>query len=107
MLRGPKSKDFWPKFKPFLSQKSILKNSSNIILKKNESLIANQTKVCDMLNDYCVNIAKNIGINDQTDTQNEHPSIKLIKQNNSNIQTFNFSTITSESIEKPKESNRI
>ena len=53
-----------------------------------------------MLNDFYVNIAKNIGINNQTITQNEHPSIKLIKQNNNNVQKFNFSTVTSESIEK-------
>ena len=40
---GPKSKDFWPTIKPFLSQKSTTKNDSNIILKEGHSLTRNKS----------------------------------------------------------------
>ena len=40
---GPKSKDFWPTIKPFLSQKSTTKSNSNIILKEDDNLISDQS----------------------------------------------------------------
>ena len=40
---GPKSKDFWPTIKPFLSSKSTNKSSNNIILKENDNLVSDQT----------------------------------------------------------------
>ena len=38
----------------------------NIILKENESLIADQTQVCERMNTFYVNIAQSIGIDCNT-----------------------------------------
>lgn len=77
---GPKSKDFWPTIKPFLSQKSTSKNDCNIILKDEENLISDQQTVCEKMNEFYVNIAKNIGINSNTPVNDNHPSIEKIKK---------------------------
>ena len=61
---GPKSKDFWPTIKPFLSQKSTIKSDEPILLKDSEeNLISDQNKVVENLNSFYINIAQNIGIN--------------------------------------------
>ena len=70
---GPKSKDFWPTIKPFLSQKLTTKNDSNIILKDGDSLIADQKQVCERINTFYVNIAKNIGIENDTSVNDTTP----------------------------------
>ena len=84
---GPKSKDFWPTIKPFLSQKQVNKSNSNIILKEDETLISDQKIVCDKLNSFCINIAQNIGINSTTPVNTDHLSIKKIEEN-INVQNF-------------------
>ena len=96
---GPKSKDFWPTIKPFLSQKSTVKNDSNIILKEGESLIADQTQVCERMNTFYVNIAQNIGIDCDTPVNAEHPSIVKIKEN-ANVSDFEFSPVTESQVKK-------
>ena len=55
---GPKSKDFWPTIKPFLSQKSTKKSDEPILLKDSEeNLISDQNKVVEktqhILHKYC------------------------------------------------------
>ena len=79
---GPKSKDFWPTINPFLSSKTS-KNSVDIILMENNSLVSDQADVCNILNDFYINIAKEIGINNQTSdaATTTHPSIPAIKDN--------------------------
>lgn len=42
---GPKSKDFWPTIKPFLSSKQQAKGSNEIILQIDDNLISNQAEV--------------------------------------------------------------
>ena len=49
---GPKSKDFWPTIKPFLSQKSTIKGDPNTILKEDEKLISDQNIVSEKMNDF-------------------------------------------------------
>ena len=63
---GPKSKDFWPTIKPFLSKNSQCKNTNTVILKEDDTLSSDQSKVCETLNDFYVNIANNISINNST-----------------------------------------
>ena len=70
---GPKSKDFWPTIKPFLSQKQINKTNSNIILKEDENLISDKKIVCDKFNSFYINIAQNIGINSTTPVNTDQP----------------------------------
>ena len=77
---GPKSKDFWPTIKPFLSQKSTTKNDSNIILKEGYSLIGDQKQVCEKMITFHVNIAQNIGIENDTPVNDKHPSIEKTKK---------------------------
>jgi hypothetical protein len=43
----PKSKDFWPTLKPFLSNKGC-NTSKDTILTENENLITDQKQVCEM-----------------------------------------------------------
>ena len=94
---GPKSKDFWPTIKPFLSQKSTIKDDPSIILKEDEKLISDQTVVSEKMNEFYINIAKNIGINSTSKVNDDHPSIKKIKEQNFN-QTFNFEPITEKQV---------
>jgi hypothetical protein len=97
---GPKSKDFWPTIKPFLSKKSVSRGSQEIIIKENENLISNQSEVCEKLNDFYVNIAKNIGIDVQENISQTHPSVsKIIETHNTNNQ-FHFQSVTQTEISK-------
>ena len=95
---GPKSKDFWPTIKPFLSKNSQSKNSNNVILKENNILISDQTEVCETLNNFYVNIADNIGINNNTPVNNQHPSISKISNHHTSNPTFSFKYITEKEI---------
>ena len=63
---GPKSKDFWPTINLFLSKHTQNKNANEIILKENDNLVSDQSQVSTILNDFYVNIANNIGINNNT-----------------------------------------
>ena len=75
---GPKSKDFWPTIKPFLSQTRTTKSNGNIVLKEDNNLISEQSVVCEKMNDFYINIAKNIGIEKAEAVNKEHSSIKKI-----------------------------
>jgi len=45
---GPKSKDFWPTIKPFLTNKGC-NFQSDIILNENDNLLTSQSDICDVL----------------------------------------------------------
>ena len=55
----PKSKDFWPTVKPFITNKGHFKDPS-IILSEDNIIISDQTSVSNVLNDFYVNVAKHI-----------------------------------------------
>ena len=57
---GPKSKDFWPTIKPFLSKKRSGVNSE-ILLSENGKIISDQNEVCEVFNNFFVNVTKDIG----------------------------------------------
>ena len=79
---GPKSRNFWPTIKPFLSKKGA-DGGNEIILCENEKIVSNQTEVCNIFNNYFVNVAKDIG-NDATQYDQDflnHPSILKILEN--------------------------
>ena len=65
-------------------KKSTIKDDPNIILKEDEKLISDQNIVREKMNDFYVNIAQNIGINSTLKVNDEHPSIKKIKEQNLN-----------------------
>ena len=48
---GPKSKDFWPTIKPFLSKKGS-DGGSEVILNENDQVISDQAEVCTVFNTF-------------------------------------------------------
>ena len=98
---GPKSKDFWPTIKPFLSQKSTKKSDEPILLKDSEeNLISDQNKVVENLNSFYINIVQNIGINAKTQNDETHPSIQKIKSKHGLLNDFHFKPVTEGEIHK-------
>ena len=96
---GPKSKDFWPTIKPFLSKKGS-KDDPTILLNENGKIISDQKEVCDVFNDFFVNVAKDIGSNCDNDFT-EHPSIlKINDQQETTQDQFNFTHTDAEYIQK-------
>ena len=74
---GPKSKDFWPTIKPFLSKKGS-DGENEVILCENEKIVSDQTEVYNIFNKYFVNVVKDIGNNSPQYNQDfsDHPSIE-------------------------------
>ena len=95
---GPKSKDFWPTIKPFLSKGTASKDST-IILKEEDKILTNQKEVANTFNKYFVNVAANIG-GGCSDDLSTHPSIQAIRSNHQNIETFEFKHITDKDTSK-------
>ena len=79
---GPKSKDFWPTIKPFLSKKAC-GGGNEVILCEKDKIVSEQPEVCELFNDHFVNVAKDIGkSSDQyKDDFSDHPSITKILEN--------------------------
>ena len=50
---GPKSKDFWPTVKPFLTNKDIV-NQKDTVLSENDVLITKQDEVCEIFNNFLI-----------------------------------------------------
>lgn len=72
-LGGPKSKDFWPTIKPFLTNKGN-NTSKDTILSENDHIITDQQDICDIFNNFFVNVAKDIG-DPGVIIDEKHPSI--------------------------------
>jgi hypothetical protein len=88
---GCKNKSFWSTIKPFLTNKGSRIQKDTILCEDN-SLINNQQNVCEVFNDFFVNVAKNIG-NESISINEEHPSILSIKRNIKNTEEFAFSMV--------------
>ena len=56
---GPKSKDFWPTIRPFLTNKGWI-NDDKITISENSKLITDTTQICEKFNTFFVNVAKEI-----------------------------------------------
>lgn len=98
---GPKSKDFWPTIKPFLSKKGS-DGGSEILLSENDKIISDQKQVCEVFNDFFVNVAKDIG-NSTGNTHNlsTHPSVMKISENiPKDTPNFSFKEVTTEDVHK-------
>ena len=59
-IGGPKSKDFWPTIKPFITNKGS-HFTKNIILCEKDEIINDQNMVAECFNDFFINVAKDIG----------------------------------------------
>ena len=91
---GPKSRDFWPTIKPFLSKKAV-GGGNEVILSEDEKIVSDQPEVCEIFNNYFINVAKDIGkeSNQYRDDFLNHPSIVKILENmpqNDSKQEFAF-----------------
>jgi len=75
---GPKSKDFWPTIKSFLTNKGC-NFQSDIILNENDNLLTSQSDICDVFNNFFTNVAKDIG-KDSVSVDVNHPSILEINK---------------------------
>ena len=64
---------FWPTVKSFLTNKGS-NTHKDTVLYENDTLSYDQQDVCDIFNDFFVNVAKNIG-NDSIPVNKVHPSI--------------------------------
>ena len=82
----------------------VLLHYCSIILMENNSLVSDQAEVCNILNDFYINIAKEIGINNQTsDTATTtHPSIQAIKDNSpiEGFENFDFKPVSESQVLK-------
>ena len=59
-LGGCKTKDFWPTVKPFLTNNGTIVNKDTILY-ENEKLVNDHQEVCDIFNNFFVNVAKSLG----------------------------------------------
>ena len=50
-IGGPKSKDFWPTIKPFITNKGS-NFSNDVILNENDNIINNQEEVANTFNNF-------------------------------------------------------
>ena len=102
---GPKSKDFWPTIKPFLSKKGS-DGGSEVILCEEDKVISDQAEVCTVFNSFFANAATDIGKDCHIDNMEEHPSIQKIKQNlPTNAPKFSFKPVSGSEINKILSSN--
>ena len=95
---GPKFKDFWLTVKQFLSNKGHLKDPE-IILSENDNIISNQIYVASTLNEFFVNVAQDISSVPIPEDILNHPSIQKITAHIPAHTGFDFSPVTSESID--------
>ena len=95
---GPKSKDFWPTVKPFLSNKGLLKDPV-ITLCENGKIVSDQSAVSGIMNVFYANVAGDIGSVLAPEDIETHPSVVSICSKFENAQTFDFKPISPESIE--------
>ena len=103
------SKNFYKTIKPFLSTKQSLYSGSKIILKENDSIISDVSKVADIFNMYYESIAEykfqsdgldNLDFDEAIAKHASHTSISLIKQSISRNYEFSFSPISVQSMSK-------
>ena len=95
---GPKSCDFWPTIKPFLSNKGY-KNSNCILLSENNKIINDQSEVSEIFNHYFVNVAADIGSASPIDTPS-HPSIQKIKSSHVSGTSFDFKPVNEDFVSR-------
>ena len=107
-------KTFWKAVKPYLSNK--VKTTSNIILVENEVIISDKNKIAEIMNDYFVNITKELNIPhpnpvleeyegaDRIDKiiflYREHPSVIKILEIIEHNRKFSFKDVSEFHIEK-------
>ena len=102
-----KGKHFWETIKPFMTN-NVKTNNQNITLYENNSLISNPNDVCNIFNEYYINVTQDFcepdTINNMSADQviahyKDHPSVKSITKKVNNDQQFDFKQVTQTIIE--------
>ena len=103
-LNGPV---FWDMVKPLISDKGS-KSNTNITLLDDSKIINDPSVVCCLLNDYFVNVTKDIGIQDaiiDSDTidsilndYKDHESVMYVKNNLTSQDGFHFKHINPDDV---------
>ena len=110
---GPKSgKEFWRTVKPFLSNKGQMARQK-IILQENEKLVTNETEVANILNDFYIYVASELGPSDNLPTEvdsheytrisitknKDHPSVQKMKEKMTERPSFGFAEVCSDQVQ--------
>ena len=104
---GTTNKDFWKAVKPIFSQTKT--KSDSIPLREGNEIITENKQVCQIFNDYFVQIGGNIGIAEDNSKLTvdiitdyaDHPSVKVIKDKvNQPRKIFDFSNVTEYEVKK-------
>ena len=100
-------KSFWKTVKPFFTNNSSM---SNISISHNDSIISEPNKVCDILNDFFIDVADSLGepsdlsrmsIDQLRNHFTSHQSIEFIRSTFNNLlPNFSFQNVTSETVVK-------
>ena len=111
-------KPFWVTCKPYFSNKHS-DADNDIVLNENGELIFKNKEIADTFNNYFGSIVENLNLqhwNESSDTPSlrvrskdlnyvinkyrNHPSIKIIKENFSNVKKFAFQLVSTEDVKK-------
>ena len=109
---GKQDKSFYKTVKPFISKKPPAASPAHLI--EGNKLVNDETEIANIMNDYYVNIAKDIGaydsdLEDLTDSVfveksvekfKNHPSILRIKKTVKNVSCFSFNAVSCDHIVK-------
>ena len=98
-------KNFWHTVSPFMSDKKY-RNGGNITLNENGEIITDASRVSEIFNDFFVNVATDIGFNDDVVSasdaikrHDQHPSVKRIREYyRDKIKDFDFHVIDTETV---------
>lgn len=93
------AKSFWNTVKPFFNQKSS-KSSENINLLENDMVVTDTKTICEIFNDFFVNIASDLAQNKSFNKSQNHVSIQAINQNIMNTGTFDFHPVSHHEVYK-------
>ena len=104
---GTTNKDFWKVVKPIFSQTKT--KSDSIPLREGNEIITANKHVCQIFNEFFVQIGSNIGVTEDNSKQIDdiivdyagHPSIKVIKDKiNKSRKIFSFNNVTENEVKK-------
>ena len=100
-------KDFWNAIRPYLTNNS--NSQSRITLSENGHIVSNPSDVCNIFNDFFINIAQdmsepeniqNLPIEQLCNHYESHPSIRMIESHMVEFPTFSFSHVTQDQVYK-------
>ena len=92
--------EFWNTIRPFLTNKGTY-GQNEIVLREQNEIITEAAKVCNIFNEHFVNIAADIGPDQNNADYTYHPSVVAIKNGNKNINMFAFRPVKPEEVFSP------